>query len=416
MTRKTSRRIRRNSRMLPQPQGGASSSRRYNYRVTPGSGGRSTSVMGWSLADAKNFAAHAVRAGQMEAHIERARRLPGGRQGEWSHLMTAHKRLAENAKKKKRCNFATMAELKTRLAKAQARLADGAQLASTVEGYETSFKGGTRSNENERRVYVAARREIARRAPGARQAEHPSLRRNSRMLPYGTTYRSPEDKARLAVEYLSSRDPSDPARQRAELKLARMFRTKSPRTAESVRRKIAAAEATRERTREAYEKAIFAGAPREERLRLMQAFDAADSERFQAQMKLAEMGLRRNSLRPPTWENYNEDTGVVLDRFSSRLDAIREAEDWRRSGHRVSSRKIGLRSNSRRRTSLRRNSADWSTRTAVAAKARAAFARGDSRSANRYLSELSAIDLAMMPRAVRRNGRRRTSRRRTSRR
>ena len=238
----------------------------------------------------------------------------------------------------------------------------------------------------------------------ARQAEHPSLRRNSRMLPYGTTYRSPEDKARLAVEYLSSRDPSDPARQRAELKLARMFRTKSPRTAESVRRKIAAAEATRERTREAYEKAIFAGAPREERLRLMQAFDAADSERFQAQMKLAEMGLRRNSLRPPTWENYNEDTGVVLDRFSSRLDAIREAEDWRRSGHRVSSRKIGLRSNSRRRTSLRRNSADWSTRTAVAAKARAAFARGDSRSANRYLSELSAIDLAMMPRALRRNG------------
>jgi len=126
--------------------------------------------------------------------------------------------------------------------------------------------------------------------------------------------------------------------------------------------------------------------------------------------------LRRNSLRPPTWENYNEDTGVVLDRFSSRLDAVREAEDWRRSGHRVSSRKIGLRSNSRRRTSLRRNSADWSTRTAVAAKARAAFARGDSRSANRYLSELSAIDLAMMPRAVRRNGRRRTSRRRTSRR
>ena len=64
------------------------------------------------------------------------------------------------------CNFATMAELKTRLAKAQARLADGAQLASTVEGYETSFKGGTRSNENERRVYVAARREIARRARG----------------------------------------------------------------------------------------------------------------------------------------------------------------------------------------------------------------------------------------------------------
>jgi len=354
MTRRTSRKLRRNSRMLPQPQGGASSSRRYNYRVTPGSGGRSTSVMGWSLADAKNFAAHAVRAGQMEAHIERARRLPGGRQGEWSHLMTAHKRLAKNA-----------------------RVVD---------------------------------------ALHARQAEHPSLRRNSRMLPYGTTYRSPEDKARLAVEYLSSRDPSDPARQRAELKLARMFRTKSPRTAESVRRKIAAAEATRERTREAYEKAIFAGAPREERLRLMQAFDAADSERFQAQMKLAEMGLRRNSLRPPTWENYNEDTGVVLDRFSSRLDAIREAEDWRRSGHRVSSRKIGLRSNSRRRTSLRRNSADWSTRTAVAAKARAAFARGDSRSANRYLSELSAIDLAMMPRAVRRNGRRRTSRRRTSRR
>ena len=166
MTRRTSRKLRRNSRMLPQPQGGAASSRRYNYRVTPGSGGRSTSVMGWSLADAKNFAAHAVRAGQMEAHIERARRLPGGRQGEWSHLMTAHKRLAENAKKKKRCNFATMAELKTRLAKAQARLADGAQLASTVEGYETSFKGGTRSNENERRVYVAARREIARRARG----------------------------------------------------------------------------------------------------------------------------------------------------------------------------------------------------------------------------------------------------------
>jgi hypothetical protein len=232
------------------------------------------------------------------------------------------------------------------------------------------------------------------------------------MLPYGTTYRSPEDKARIAVETLSGRDPSDPARQQAELKLARMFRTKSPRTAESVRRKIAATEAARERALEALEEATFAGAPREERRRLMLAFEAADSERFQARMKLAEMGLRRNSLRPPTWENYNEDTGVVLDRFSSRLDAVREAEDWRRSGFRVSSRKIGLRSNSRRRSSLRRNSADWSTRTAVAAKARAALARGDSRAAQRHLSELSTIDLAMMPRAVHRNGRRRRTSRR----
>lgn len=126
----------------------------------------------------------------------------------------------------------------------------------------------------------------------------------------------------------------------------------------------------------------------------------------------SQASLRRNSLRPPTWENYNEDTGVVLDRFSSRLDAVREAEDWRRSGFRVSSRKIGLRSNSRRRSSLRQNSADWSTRTAVAAKARAALARGDSRAAQRHLSELSTIDLAMMPRAVHRNGRRRRTSRR----
>lgn len=68
---------------------------------------------------------------------------------------------------------------------------------------------------------------------------------------------------------------------------------------------------------------------------------------------------------------------------------------------------VRLRKNSRK---LRRNSADWSTRTAVAAKARAAFARGDNQAAKRYLSELSAIDLDMMPRAIRRNGRR-TSRR-----
>jgi len=65
------------------------------------------------------------------------------------------------------CNFATMEELKTRLAKAQARLADDAQLASTVEGYETSFPaGGTRPGLSERRSYIAARREIARRARG----------------------------------------------------------------------------------------------------------------------------------------------------------------------------------------------------------------------------------------------------------
>ena len=64
------------------------------------------------------------------------------------------------------CNFTTMAELHTRLAKARARLADDAQLASAVEGYETSFKGGTRPNAAERRTYIAARREIARRAKG----------------------------------------------------------------------------------------------------------------------------------------------------------------------------------------------------------------------------------------------------------
>jgi hypothetical protein len=173
-----------------------------------------------------------------------------------------------------------------------------------------------------------------------------SLRRNSS---YSTTYRSPEDKARLAVEALRDRDITDPARQQAELNLAGMYRTKSPRTAASVRRKIAAAEVERERALEALEKATFAGAPAAEQRRLKQAFDVAESERFQARMKLAEMGLRRNS-------------------------------------------------------------ADWSTRTAVAAKARAAFARGDNQAAKRYLSELSAIDLDMMPRAIRRNGRR-TSRR-----
>jgi hypothetical protein len=88
MTRRISRKrssLRRNS------------SRRYEYRVTPGSGGRATNVLGWSLADAKKFAAHAVRAGQMEAHIERARRYPGGHRGEWSHVMTAYKKLAKNS-------------------------------------------------------------------------------------------------------------------------------------------------------------------------------------------------------------------------------------------------------------------------------------------------------------------------------
>lgn len=64
------------------------------------------------------------------------------------------------------CNFATSAELNARLAKAQARLADDAQLVSTVEGYETSFKSGTRPNAVERRTYIAARREIARRTRG----------------------------------------------------------------------------------------------------------------------------------------------------------------------------------------------------------------------------------------------------------
>jgi hypothetical protein len=177
----------------------------------------------------------------------------------------------------------------------------------------------------------------------------------------------------------------------------------------SVRREIAAAEKARARALEALEHAVFVDkVSKDEERYFKDALERANAKQFQARIKLSSLGLRknsrklrRNSLRPPTWENYNEDTGVVLDRFSSRLDAVREAEDWRRSGFRVSSRKIGL----------QHNSADWSTRTAVAAKARAAFARGDSRSANRYLSELSAIDLAMMPRAVRRNGRRRTSRR-----
>jgi len=143
MTRRTSRKLRRNSRMLPQPQGGASSSRRYNYRVTPGSGGRSTSVMGWSLADAKNFAAHAVRAGQMEAHIERARRLPGGRQGEWSHLMTAHKRLAENAKKKKQYTPMEIAAANEAMAAYQVArdaVADAAQAAGAA--YLAAMKAG----------------------------------------------------------------------------------------------------------------------------------------------------------------------------------------------------------------------------------------------------------------------------------
>ena len=301
-------------------------------------------------------------------------------------------------------------------------------------------------------------RQIRRLAPASwlrpNSRRRTSLRRNSS---YSTTYRSPEDKARLAVEALRDRDITDPARQQAELNLAGMYRTKSPRTAASVRRKIAAAEAERERALEALEKATFAGASTAEQRFLKYAFERADAHRFQARMQLAEMGLRRNSsaIRPVT--KWDEIQKIVLSElranqweWTAQLDdnqlvelskmttnaLVKSWENEKRSRKRY---KLGKPSgatmteerirgyvpaNSRnyaalvvpfdfegsriirnpRRTSLRRNSADWSTRTAVAAKARAAFARGDSRSANRYLSELSAIDLAMMPRALRRNG------------
>jgi len=61
------------------------------------------------------------------------------------------------------------------------------------------------------------------------------------------------------------------------------------------------------------------------------------------------------------------------------------------------------------RRSLRRNS-NWYQRAKIATRAREAFARGDTASANRALAELRVVDIALMPKAaMRKNSRRRTS-------
>jgi len=66
---------------------------------------------------------------------------------------------------------------------------------------------------------------------------------------------------------------------------------------------------------------------------------------------------------------------------------------------------LGMRRNGRRR-SMRRNSSFGPDRDRIAARARSAFARGDTAAANRALAELRVIDIGLMPRAMRKNGRR----------
>jgi len=73
--------------------------------------------------------------------------------------------------------------------------------------------------------------------------------------------------------------------------------------------------------------------------------------------------------------------------------------------------RTALTANRRRTKRLAANSSFGPERDRVAARARAAFARGDTASARRALAELSSIDLALMPKALRRNDRRRAKRR-----
>jgi len=71
----------------------------------------------------------------------------------------------------------------------------------------------------------------------------------------------------------------------------------------------------------------------------------------------------------------------------------------------VPAKSSSLAANRRRKSSRRvkRNSSFGPVRDSAAARARAAFARGDGAAANRALAELRAIDIGLMPRAMKRN-------------
>jgi len=86
--------------------------------------------------------------------------------------------------------------------------------------------------------------------------------------------------------------------------------------------------------------------------------------------------------------------GKILFRGESWSDVL---SDMRVAGYAVPT----LAANRARR--VKRNSSFGPVRDSAAARARAAFARGDGAAANRALAELRAIDIGLMPRAMKRN-------------